>query len=191
MLYYFARAILIPFVYLLFRPKVKGKENIPMEGSIIIYSNHTSIFDPIILGCLLPRKIYFMAKQELFKFNFIGALLKKLGAFPVKRGAADISAIKTALRLLRNGKVFGIFPEGTRSKSGNMQNFTHGVAAIAHKSRAVVVPASIIGSYKLFRSIQVIIGEPLNLEKHYYQKSSSELLEQMSNEMSDALKELH
>ncbi len=191
MLYYIVRIILIPLVYLLFRPKVRGKENLPMEGSIIIYSNHTSVLDPIILGCLLPRKIHFMAKQELFRYPLASTFLKKLGAFPVNRGAADISAIKTALRTLREGKAFGIFPEGTRSKNGKLQNFTHGVAAIAHKSRAVAIPVSITGTYKIFRSIQVSIGEPLTLEKYHYLKSSSDLLDQMSAEMSDALKSLY
>ena len=191
MLYHIARVILIPIVYLLFRPKIKGKENFPIEGSTIIYSNHTSLLDPVILGCILPRKIHFMAKQELFKFPLISSLLKKLGAFPVKRGSADISAIKTALRTLREGKVFGIFPEGTRSKSGNLQNFTHGIASIAHKSKAVVVPVSISGKYKIFGSIRITIGKPLALEKYHNQKSNSELLDQMSKEMSEALKSLY
>ncbi|HHU48746.1 MAG: lysophospholipid acyltransferase family protein [Caldicoprobacterales bacterium] len=190
MLYFIARVILIPFIYLLFWPKVKGKENLPLEGSAIIYANHTSVLDPILLGCLLPRKIYFMAKQELFKFPPAGTVLKLLGAFPVKRGTADITAIKTALRTLREGNVFGIFPEGTRSKSGNLQNFTHGIAAIAHKSRAVAVPVKISGGYKLFHSIQVTIGKPLDFKQYYGKKSSSELLDRISEEMSEAVKSL-
>lgn len=188
MLYYVVRAILIPIIYLLFWPKVRGKENFPAQGSTIVYSNHTSILDPIILACLLPRKIHFMAKQELFRFPLGGAVLRLVGAFPVKRGSADISAIKTALRTLREGKVFGIFPEGTRSKNRSLQTFTHGVAAIAQKSRAAAVPVSIIGEYKIFRPIQVIIGKPLDLEQYYSKKSSSELLDQMSEEMSEAVR---
>ena len=108
MLYYIGRNLLTPLVYLLFWPKVTGKENLPKEGSTIIFANHTSGFDPIILGCLLPRKIYF-CQTELFKFAPFGALLRLLGAIPVKRESADITAIKTALRVLRAGKVLEFF----------------------------------------------------------------------------------
>jgi len=175
---------------LLFRPRIQGRKNLPFNGSTIVFANHISVFDPIILGCLLPRKIYFMAKQELFRCRFFGALLKNLGAIPVKRGSADITAIKTALRILREGKVFGIFPEGTRNKSGSMLRFTHGAAAIAHKSKAAVVPVKIIGNYRIFQPIQIIIGKPLDLQQFYNQKSTSEILDQMSVKMSDAVKVL-
>lgn len=190
MLYYIIRAILVPFVYLLFWPKIQGKENLPTEGSAIIFSNHTSLFDPIVLGCLLPRRIYFMAKQELFRIKPFALFMKGLGAFPVKRGTADISAVKTALYTLRKGEVFGIFPEGTRSRDGNMQQFTHGTAAIALKSRAITVPVVITGGYRLFRPIQVIVGKPLDLEKYYGNKSNSELLDKVSEEMMEAVKSL-
>ena len=107
MLYYIIRAILLPLSISYFGNQ--GKENLPTEGSAIIFSNHTSLFDPIVLGCLLPRKIYFMAKQELFRIKPFALFMKGLGAFPVKRGTADISAVKTALYTLRKGEVFGIF----------------------------------------------------------------------------------
>lgn len=187
MLYYTLRAILLPFLYLFFRPQVSGLENIPKEGSVIIYSNHTSFLDPIVLGCLLRRRIYFMAKQELFRSPLMKALLNKLGAFPVKRGSADLSAIKKALHTLKEGKVFGIFPEGTRSKSGSLQDFNHGTAAIAHKSRAVTIPVVILNGYRLFRPIRVVIGRPLNFEPYYNLKYSSELLAKMSEDMSKAV----
>ena len=189
MLYFIARVILIPFIYLLFWPKVKGKENCLGRQCHYLCQSHFSL-DPILLGCLLPRKIYFMAKQELFKFPPAGTVLKLLGAFPVKRGTADITAIKTAPSHPAEGNVFGIFPEGTRSKSGNLQNFTHGIAAIAHKSRAVAVPVKISGGYKLFHSIQVTIWKPLDFKQYYGKKSSSELLDRISEEMSEAVKSL-
>ena len=128
-----------------------------------------------------------MAKQELFRFPPMRVLLRGLGAFPVKRGSADITAIKRALQTLKDGKVFGIFPEGTRNKGSGLQEFNHGTAAIAHKSHAVTIPVAIFGGYRLFRSIRVIIGKPLDFESYYGQKVSSELLEKMSSEMSDAV----
>ncbi len=190
MLYSIIRVILIPLVYLLFWPKVKGKENIPTEGSTIVYANHISLLDPIILACVMPRRVNFMAKEELFRSPLLGKLLWAIGAFPVKRGSADISSIKTALKRLKEGKVFGIFPEGTRSKDGEMQNFTHGMAAIAQRSKATTIPVSIKGDYRVFRSLNITIGKPLDLMEYYGKKSNSELLNQMSMNMSEELRKL-
>ena len=188
MLYHIIKAILIPFLYILFFPKITGRDNLPKEGSVIIYSNHTSFLDPILLGCMLPRRIYFMAKQELFRSYPLCVLLTALGAFPVKRGKADLSAIKKAHQTLKEGKVFGIFPEGTRSKTGDLNDFNHGTAAIAHKSRAATIPVIIIGDYKLFRPVHIVIGKPINLDKYYDKKPSSEILSEISELMSERLK---
>lgn len=190
MLYSIIRCILTPIIYLLFRPNVTGRENIPSEGSAIVYSNHISILDPILLACILPRKINFMAKEELFKNPLFRRILRAVGAFPVKRGSADITAIKTALRRLKEGKVFGIFPEGTRSKDGEMLNFTHGMAAIAQRSGAVTVPVAISGKYNVFHPLHVTIGKPLDLKDYYGKKSNSELLNKMSELMSTEIKKL-
>lgn len=146
--------------------------------------------DPILIGCILPRQVFFMAKVELFKFPIFSWLLKKLGAFPVRRGTADLSAIKNSLKVLKEEKVFGIFPEGTRNKSGKIRTFSHGVAAIAHKSKAQTVPIAIIGDYKIFKPIKVKIGKPLDFNKYYERKSSTQLLEEMTLEMEEALKSL-
>ncbi len=187
MLYYILKVIAVPIFSLLFLPKIKGRENIPKTGSVIVYSNHTSLLDPIILGCFLPRKVYFMAKRELFRCRLFGAFLRKLGAFPVNRGTADISAIKQALQILKKGKVFGIFPEGTRNKTGDLKSFAHGVASIAHHSKAVTVPVAITGGYRLFRPIRITIGKPVDFNSFYSKKSNTEVLEKMSDKMSKEL----
>jgi len=190
MLYSVLRAIIRPLIFLLYRPQIDGYENFPLEGKTIIFSNHLSMLDPIIIGCILPRQVFFMAKMELFRIPILSSLLKSLGAFPVKRGTADLSAIKHSLQVLKEDKVFGIFPEGTRNKEGQIRTFSHGVASIAHKSKAQTLPIAIIGSYKIFRSIKIKIGKPLDFNKYYAQKSSTELLENMSLEMEQALKDL-
>lgn len=187
MLYKIVRGLIRPIVYLLYRPKVEGKENFPKTGKVIIYSNHISLMDPIVIACTLPRRIYFMAKAELFKNPVFGFILKNVGAFPVKRGTADLSAIKNSLQVLKDGKVFGIFPEGTRGKQGEIQHFSHGVASIAHRSKAQIVPIAIVGEYKLFRPMRIIIGRPLEFDHYFAQKSSTELLESMSLDMENAL----
>lgn len=190
MLYSIAKAIIKPIIYLLYRPQIEGYENFPQQGKTIVFSNHFSLMDPILIGCILPRQVFFMAKVELFKFPIFSWLLKKLGAFPVRRGTADLSAIKNSLKVLKEEKVFGIFPEGTRNKSGKIRTFSHGVAAIAHKSKAQTVPIAIIGDYKIFKPIKVKIGKPLDFNKYYERKSSTQLLEEMTLEMEEALKSL-
>lgn len=190
MLYRIIRGLIRPIVFLLYRPKVEGLENFPESGKTIVYSNHISVLDPVIIGCILPRKIHFMAKVELFKNPLFSFILKKLGAFPVKRGTADISAIKNSLQVLKEGKVFGIFPEGTRSRQGGIQHFSHGIASIAHRSKAKIIPIAIKGQYKLFRPINIKIGEALNVEHYFSQKSSTELLDSMSRDMESALRKL-
>jgi len=188
--YKFARAIVRPIMFLLFRLRVEGLENFPMEGKTIVYSNHISLLDPIMIGCVLPRQVFFMAKVELFKIPLLRTIIRHLGAFPVKRGSADLSAIKHSLQVLNEGKVFGIFPEGTRNKTGFLQSFSHGIASIAHKSRAKILPIAIVGQYRLFRPITVKIGKPLNFDDYFDQKSNTELLEKMADEMEQALKSL-
>lgn len=190
MFYKLARAIVRPIMFLLFRLRVEGLENFPMEGKTIVYSNHISLLDPILIGCVLPRQVFFMAKVELFKIPLLRTIIRHLGAFPVKRGSADLSAIKHSLQVLNEGKVFGIFPEGTRSKTGFLQSFSHGIASIAHKSRAKILPIAIVGQYRLFRPITVKIGKPLNFDDYFDQKSNTELLEKMADEMEQALKNL-
>lgn len=190
MFYKFARAIVRPIMFLLFRLRVEGLENFPMEGKTIVYSNHISLLDPIMIGCVLPRQVFFMAKVELFKIPLLRTIIRHLGAFPVKRGSADLSAIKHSLQVLNEGKVFGIFPEGTRNKTGFLQSFSHGIASIAHKSRAKILPIAIVGQYRLFRPITVKIGKPLNFDDYFDQKSNTELLEKMADEMEQALKSL-
>jgi 1-acyl-sn-glycerol-3-phosphate acyltransferase len=190
MFYKILRAILRPILFLLYRPKVVGLNNFPMTGAVILYSNHISMLDPILIGCILPRRVYFMAKVELFKNPILRFTLKKLGAFPVKRGTADLSAIKNSLRVLKNNNVFGIFPEGTRRKQGKVKDFSFGAASIAHKSKAKVVPVGVIGGYKLFHPMKIIIGKELDMEYYYSQKSNTELIELMSRDMENSLNSL-
>ena len=187
MLYRIIRGILILFLYGFYRPTVRGLHHIPAEGSGIVYSNHISLLDPIFIGCILHRRIYFMAKQELFRLPGLSAVFRALGAFPVKRGKADMSAIKRSLQVLKEDKLFGIFPEGTRSKSGEMKAFSHGIASIAIRSQAPVIPVAITGEYRLFRRIYISIGEPLTFPDFYGKRTGTDMLETVSSAMSEAI----
>jgi 1-acyl-sn-glycerol-3-phosphate acyltransferase len=161
--YFFARSLLNKFLKLK-GFKIEGIENVPLEGPVIIACNHVSYWDPILVGCALPRQIFFMAKEELFQKPVLGFAIKKLGAFPVKRKQGDVSAIRKSLEILKGNKVLGIFPEGTRSKSGTIQEAMAGIALIMEKSKAPILPIKVYGAKGLLRqkrgNIGVVIGKP-------------------------------
>ncbi len=157
-----------------FRFKVTGKNNIPKEGRVVICANHTSNFDPLILALALPRQVHYMAKKELFNNTFLKWLFTSLGAFPVDREAADLSAIRTSVKILQNEKMLGIFPEGTRVYEENLELAKPGVGLITIKGKAPVVPVFMSSKYKPFSKVNITIGEPINFHEYYNQKLTKE-----------------
>lgn len=148
--------------------KVRGAENMPASGPVILAINHVSMWDPVVAGCSVPRQVSFMAKEELFALPFLGRLFAKLGAFPVKRGQGDMNAIRQSLAILKGGGVLGLFPEGTRSKSGEIQKGLPGMVFLMEKSQASVVPVKVRGTQRMFTKgwgkITIVIGEPLTAQ---------------------------
>ncbi len=140
---------------IIFPIKLVGKDNLPQEGPAILCSNHISLLDPIVLGCISEPHVTFMAKKELFEIPIMRKVIKFLGALPVKRGQVDRTAIKSSLKELSNNQVFGIFPEGTRNSRNKKP--LKGVGFLAAKSCAPVVPITIKGPYRLFRTTKVIV----------------------------------
>lgn len=147
--------------------RVIGVENIPKDGAVILAANHVSNWDPPFLGTFMRREVCFMGKEELFKNPIMAAICRGLHVFPVKRGAADKTAIKTAVKILKDGKCFGIFPEGTRSKTGKLGKAEPGVSLIAAMTKAPIIPAAIINTEKIFSKekffprLAVVYGTPL------------------------------
>ena len=150
---------------LFFFYRIYGRENIPQNDAYIICSNHTSWFDPPLVGSVTPIRVHFMAKEELFDIFMFGSILRKLGAFPVKRDSADRRALKKAIKLLDEGKVIGLFPEGTRIKGGELGQPFHGPALIALLSKKPVLPVAIKWPDRLFRPVSVTFGKLLYFEE--------------------------
>lgn len=173
-LYGFARAAVGVFYRTAYRLKVEGLENVPREGGAIICGNHFTGHDPLVVGISMPRPVSFMAKQELFKLPVLGFIFRGMGAFPVNRGAPDRAALKKSIEVLENGGCFGIFPEGTRNRSGELGKAEPGTAYLALKSGAPVIPVGISSSYKLFSPIIVKVGKPVDLDAYRGAKLSSE-----------------
>lgn len=159
---------------ILFRVKTHGIENVPSEGKFILCSNHANNLDPVFVSMVMPRKISWMAKKELFKYKFISYLGYKLGAFPVDRNGSDVSAIKNALRVLKDDKVLGIFPEGTRVKKMDLEAAKPGVALLSIKSGADILPVLIDSNYKLFSKINIYIGKPMDIKNEDGSKPTTE-----------------
>lgn len=161
--------IIFPWIFKIWlRWEVSGRENIPEDGPVVIAANHLSLLDPPVLGAAATRKVHFMAKSELFKPAWFGALIRKLGAFPVRRGAMDRDAIKTGLTILKENKVLAVFPEGTRSKTGELGRAGGGAFMMAVKRKAKIVPAYIYGTdlkrHPGWPKVRVIFGKPMEYD---------------------------
>ncbi|QHE52533.1 1-acyl-sn-glycerol-3-phosphate acyltransferase [Pontibacillus sp. HMF3514] len=173
-LYTFAKSVCAAIFYPKYKIKVEGKENVPDQGPVLICSNHISNYDPIVVGITAPRDIYFMAKEELFEKKALGWLLRKIHAFPVKRGMKDREALRKALGVLKDQNVLGLFPEGTRSKTGELKKGLAGAGFFALRSEATVIPCAIIGSYKSKEPLRVVYGKPVPMAELRERKASSQ-----------------
>lgn len=167
--YRLARLMVGTLLYSVFRLTVEGLENLPLEGPLILASNHKSYMDPPAVGVACPRRVHFMGKKSLFEFLPMRLLFTSLGAFPVEREKVDRGALATALGLLEDGRVLGIFPEGTRSKGG-LGDGQEGTAWLSLKAGCPVVPVAVIGAEGTTpagiislarRKLTVRFGEPI------------------------------
>lgn len=172
--------LIYPFIKMFYGVEVHGLENVPKDGRYIICSNHSSNIDSILLVLTFKKKIFFMAKQELFKNKLFGWVLKKIGAFPVNRGTKDTSALDTSREILEKNKPLGIFIEGTRSADGEFLRPKAGAILIAYDSKATILPVCITnknkGPVKIFNKTSIDIGQPIEWDElSIKNKKSSEL----------------
>ena len=164
-LYSVARVVCFPLFKALYRYKIVNGFNIPEKGGFIVACNHLSYSDPVLLGLGQKRRLFFMAKVELFKNKFFGALIRTLGAFPVERGAGDNKAIKTGEDLIKEGEIMSIFIEGGRTKTGELMRPRSGCALVAQQMQVPVIPAciTVVGNPKYVFAKRIIhFGEPIS-----------------------------
>ena len=164
-----AGSLFWPLFRFLFRWRISGLENIPAGGAIIA-PNHQSFWDIPLVGLALSgRRTHFMAKSELFRNPVFGWAIRSLLAFPIKRGAPDRSAIRYTIEMLKQGDLVAIFPEGTRSKTGELGPAEPGLALIAAKAEVPIVPVAIIGTRHIFSrnillpQVRIHFGQPILL----------------------------
>lgn len=153
--------IVAPIIHLLFPCRTVGAENLP-EGGVLLCANHASGWDPIIIALSLPRDSWLtvMAKDQLFRIPVLGFLLRKLGIFPVKRGGNDLTAIKTAMKVLTGGNRLLVFPEGTRVEEQGEVEAKGGVTMMATRTGVPMVPVYCGGKHKFLRKTTIVFGDP-------------------------------
>jgi 1-acyl-sn-glycerol-3-phosphate acyltransferase len=158
---------------LAFRLKIYGRENLIEDGPAIYASNHASYLDPPLVGVACRKEVFYLARKTLFEKPVLGPLLPRINCIPVDRDRGDVAAVRTLLRLLKEGKRVVVFPEGTRSKDGNLQPARAGLGLIIAKSLAPVVPVRVFGSYAAlprsggihFVPITLVVGKPIFFTK--------------------------
>lgn len=194
-MYRFSRFIFLVILKLFFQFEVKGRENIPEKGGFILAANHVSYLDPAAVGVACPRTVHFMARDSLFLKPVLKSWLKAVEVIPLKRNAADLSAIKTGLKILRKGGALALFPEGTRRTKVDMYlNPEPGVGFLAAKGGVPVIPVFVSGIYiampRQARSlrlakISVRFGKEIHIERGRPYQETSDLImaniKQLSN----------
>jgi 1-acyl-sn-glycerol-3-phosphate acyltransferase len=206
-MYIFYKIVFGWFFHLYFRfPKVTGKENVPKEGAAIIASNHKAAIDSLILPILAPRQIFFMGKDEYFrddtiKHKFHKWFFESVGVFPVNRsgGKASEAAINASLKVLNEGKLFGIYPEGTRSTDGKLHKLHTGIVRVALSAHVPIIPTAIVGTeqaqplgktFPKSTKLSVIFGEPIHFDEYYNEEITYELLHSLAYKIAMGIQKL-
>jgi len=166
--YRFIRLLFVPFFLVYFRMQRIGREHLPRSGPLLLASNHRSFLDPFVIGTLVRRPVYYMAKRELFEKRWQAIALNALGAFPVDRGAGDNDAMDTARAILARGDCVVVFPEGTRVRPGPLADPKRGIGRLALETGAPVAPVAVSGSDAVRRGwrvrprkVRLRVGPPL------------------------------
>lgn len=187
MLYRLACIIGTLYMVLFHRITLVGRENIPATGPVLIFANHPSAFDMILIAARIRRKVHYMAKAELFTNPILSYLFRSVGAFPVHRGKGDAGSIKAALLLLKQGKVVGIFPEGTRTLHKSPERKKGGAALIAYHAGVPILPVALDGQYHIFCKMRIVYGKPFHIQRPESGKLDKESLYAATSDIIDRI----
>jgi len=195
-----------PLMRLAFRPEVRGAENLPRSGGALVASNHLAVLDSFVLPLMVPRRMAFPAKSEYFTTPGVRGTLQRwffsgMGQVPIERGngRAARAALDTGIGVLREGRLFGIYPEGTRSPDGRLYKGRTGVARMALEAKVPVVPVAMVGTdranpvgSRFWRPvrIRIVIGEPLDFSRYFDIPDERQVERAITDEVMYALMEL-
>ena len=166
-----------------YRIKVNGMENLPKEGAALVCPNHVHALDTVLVVVHANRKINVLAKEDLFENGFLRFLAKVFGVYPVKQNSADLSAIKTSLKLLKNDELLLIYPEGTRNGLEKGKPIKNGPMTIAIKAGVPIVPVGIKGSFKVFSKIRINIGKPMCFNEYKDKINDKEVVTKLTQDL--------
>lgn len=171
------------FAIILYRPKIVGKENLPKDGGALLCPNHVSTLDAAVIVAMFKRKVNVLAKEELFKNGFLCWIADLFGIYPVKRGKADMQAIKISLTLLKRNELLLMFPEGTRNGMAKGIKPKNGAVLIAATAGKPIIPIGIQGSFKPFTKVIVNIGKPIDYSKLKEEVKDKEQASELTKEL--------
>ena len=178
-LYELTKAVLRVVTRPAFAVTVDGEDRVPRSGGLVVAANHRSYLDPPLLGTWFPRTIHYMAKRELFAIPIFGPLIAAVHAFPVDREKSDLGSVRRALRIIKDGGVVGIFPEGTRNIAGDARA-KGGAVLLAALARCPLIPVALVGTQHAVRRlrgsrVRVVIGEPIAFQGSANKPTKAEL----------------
>jgi 1-acyl-sn-glycerol-3-phosphate acyltransferase len=194
-LYWIVKALVTPFVRIFVRVRVEGREHIPRRGPVILASNHRSFLDSIFIPLVVRRRVTFVAKAEYFDDPKTAWFFRSCGQIPIRRegGSASERALSSATEVLRAGKVFGIYPEGTRTRDGLLHRGHTGVARLALRCNVPIVPIGLLGTDdvqpidskmpKLFRVVRIRFGEPVDPARYAGREHDHMALRELTDEV--------
>jgi 1-acyl-sn-glycerol-3-phosphate acyltransferase len=168
---------------IIYRPQIIGAENVPKEGNAIICANHVHFWDSVVIIVMLKRKVNVLAKEELFKPKFNKWFAGVIGAYPVKRGTADLGAVKTSLKLMENKELLLVFPEGTRNGVAKGKKAKKGSVMIAATSESPIIPIGVQGTFKPFTKVTLNIGNPIDYSAYKNETKDKAKMDELAQEL--------
>jgi 1-acyl-sn-glycerol-3-phosphate acyltransferase len=195
LLYWVIKGVLTPVLRLTYRVRIDGRDRVPTTGPVILAANHRSFMDSIFLPLVIRRRVTFVAKAEYFDSKKTAWFFRGVGQIPIRRegGSASERALASATEVLESGGVFGIYPEGTRTRDGYLHRGHTGVARLALRTGAPIVPVGLVGTDEIqatdaklprfFREVGVRFGEPIHLEHYLGREDDHRALRQLTDEL--------